>query len=38
VRVGELEVRVQKTRRVPGPAVGDSVGLAFPNPHWYPAD
>ncbi len=38
VRVGEHEVRVQKTRRVPGPAVGESCGLAFARPRWYPAD
>ncbi|WP_301101291.1 ABC transporter ATP-binding protein [Propionivibrio sp.] len=38
VMVGETEVRVQKTRRVPGPAVGQSIGLNFPHPHWYPVD
>jgi iron(III) transport system ATP-binding protein len=37
VRVGETEVRVQKTRRVPGPALGESVKLGFPLPHWYRA-
>ena len=36
VRVGDSEVRVQKTRRVPGPAVGDAIGLRFLRPHWYP--
>ncbi len=38
VRVGDAEVRVQKTRRVQGPAVGDSCGLHFIRPMWYPAD
>ena len=37
VMVGTSEIRVQKTRRVPGPAVGETVGLSFPMPHWYPA-
>ncbi len=37
LRVGNDEVRVQKTRREPGPAVGDAVGLSFPRAHWYPA-
>ena len=38
VMIGDAEIRVQKGRRVPGPAVGDSVGLAFPQPHWYPIE
>ncbi|MCX7166402.1 MAG: ABC transporter ATP-binding protein [Rhodocyclales bacterium] len=38
VLVGDAEVRVQKTRRVPGPAIGDSCGLNFVRPQWYPAD
>jgi iron(III) transport system ATP-binding protein len=40
IKVGDAaaEVRVQKTRRAPGPAVGEPCGLAFPNAHWYPAD
>lgn len=38
VRVGEHEVRIQKTRRTPGPSVGDHCGLRFTRPHWYPAD
>ncbi len=38
VLVGDSEVRVQKTRRVPGPAVGDAIGLSFARPHWYPAN
>ncbi|MDR1367713.1 MAG: ABC transporter ATP-binding protein [Candidatus Accumulibacter sp.] len=36
VQVNETEVRVQKTRREPGPAVGENVKLGFPRPHWYP--
>lgn len=38
VLVGNAEVRVQKTRRMPGPAIGDSCGLNFVRPHWYPVD
>jgi iron(III) transport system ATP-binding protein len=38
IDVGGTEVRVQKTRRVPGPAVGEPCSLAFPRPRWYPAD
>ncbi len=38
VKIGAAEVRVQKTRRVPGPAVGENCGLSFSRPHWYPAD
>ena len=38
VTVGEIEVRVQKTRRVPGPSIGDTCGLDFTHPHWYPID
>ena len=38
VLVGDAELRVQKTRRVPGPAVGDLCGLNFTRPHWYPVD
>jgi iron(III) transport system ATP-binding protein len=38
VMVGQTEVRVQKTRRVPGPAIGDHCGLDFSRPHWYPVD
>jgi iron(III) transport system ATP-binding protein len=38
VMIGDAEVRVQKTRRVHGPAVGDNCGLAFPYPHWYALD
>jgi len=38
VMVGATEVRVQKTRRVPGPAVGEHCGLYFSHPHWYPVD
>ncbi len=38
IKVGDTEVRVQKTRRVPGPAVGEACGLAFARPRWYPVD
>ena len=38
IMVGNAEVRVQKTRYVPGHAVGDNCGLEFARPHWYPAD
>jgi len=38
VMVGEVEVRIQKTRRDPGPAVGENCGLAFPHCHWYPVE
>lgn len=38
VMVGEAEVRVQKTRSVKGPSVGENCGLVFPRPHWYPID
>ena len=36
LRVGSSEIRVQKTRRASGPAVGDACGLNFLRPHWYP--
>jgi iron(III) transport system ATP-binding protein len=36
IQVGETELRVQKTRRLPGPAVGENCGLNFLRPHWYP--
>ncbi len=36
VRVGDAEVRVQKTRREPGPEVGETCGLVFVRPRWYP--
>jgi len=38
IAVGDVEVRVQKSRHVPGPAVGESCGLAFPRARWYPQD
>jgi iron(III) transport system ATP-binding protein len=38
IMVGDADVRVQKTRHVPRPAVGDNCGLGFARPHWYPAD
>ncbi len=36
LRVGSSEIRVQKTRRANGPAIGEACGLAFMRPHWYP--
>ena len=36
IQVGDTELRVQKTRRLPGPGVGDPCGLRFSRPHWYP--
>ncbi len=38
IMVGDTQVRVQKTRQVPGPAVGGNCGLEFACPHWYPVD
>ncbi|MDR2507871.1 MAG: ABC transporter ATP-binding protein [Candidatus Accumulibacter sp.] len=39
LQVGDkAEIRVQKTRRNPGPAVGDNIKLEFPRPHWYRVD
>jgi len=38
VRVADTEVRIQKTRRTPGPSVGDHCGLRLTRPHWYPAN
>jgi iron(III) transport system ATP-binding protein len=38
IKVGETELRVQKTRRVAGPAISESCGLSFVRPQWYPAD
>jgi len=35
VQIGDTEIRVQKTRRLPGPAIGDNCGLAFLRPQWY---
>ncbi|MDR3220660.1 MAG: ABC transporter ATP-binding protein [Candidatus Accumulibacter sp.] len=37
VRVADIEVRIQKTRRTAGPAAGENCGLSFTRPHWYPA-
>jgi iron(III) transport system ATP-binding protein len=37
IRIGEQEVRVQKSRRAPGPETGEPCGLHFLIPHWYPA-
>ena len=38
VRVADTEVRIQKTRRSIGPAIGENCGLCFDRSHWYPAD
>ena len=38
VRVGAVEVRVQKTRHDPGPAEGEACGLIFARPRWYPLE
>ena len=35
VMIDKAEVRVQKGRKTPGPAVGEAVGLDFARPHWY---
>ena len=35
IAVGEREVRVQKSRHVPGPREGEACQLAFPRPRWY---
>ncbi|WP_431862567.1 ABC transporter ATP-binding protein [Azospirillum sp.] len=37
VDVGGSEMRVQRPRRDPGPAVGDPCGLLIASPRWYPA-
>ena len=38
ISVGDTEVRVQKTRRVLGPKIGENCGLQFTRPLWYPTD
>mgnify|MGYP001768776071 CR=1 FL=1 len=38
IMLGDADVQVQKTRHVPGPAVGDNCGPGLARPHWYPAD
>jgi iron(III) transport system ATP-binding protein len=38
IAVGDVEVRVQKSRHAGGPAVGESCGLLFPRARWYPQD
>jgi iron(III) transport system ATP-binding protein len=38
VRVGEAEVRVQTSRRQPGPTAGATCRLDFVRPRWYPFD
>ena len=35
VTVGTQEIRVQKSRHVPGPAVGEACRVFFPRPRWY---
>ncbi len=35
ILVGQTELRVQKTRRIAGPAIGEHCGLNFTRPHWY---
>ena len=35
VAVGDAEVRVQTSRRDPGPVVGGACGLVFERPRWY---
>ena len=36
VDVAGTEIRIQKTRRTAGPAIGENCGLRFTRPHWYP--
>ncbi len=36
IAVGGSEVRVQRPRRDPGPAVGEPCGLLYASPRWYP--
>lgn len=36
IAVGNAEVRVQRSRRNPGPAVNETCGLVFASPRWYP--
>ncbi len=38
IMVGQTELRVQKTRHVAGPAIGEHCGLNFTRPHWYALD
>jgi iron(III) transport system ATP-binding protein len=38
IAIGDQEVRIQKSRHVPGPAAGEACRIAFPRPRWYPAD
>jgi iron(III) transport system ATP-binding protein len=38
VSVGCAEVRVQTSRRVAGPAIGETCRLAFMRPRWYPQE
>jgi iron(III) transport system ATP-binding protein len=38
VSVGDAEVRVQTSRRIAGPAIGETCRLAFMRPRWYPQE
>ena len=38
VMVGDAEVRVQTSRRAPGPSTGAACRLAFTQPRWYPTE
>ena len=38
VQVSDTEVRVQTSRRAPGPAAGAACRLAFARPRWYPLE
>ena len=35
IKIGEGEMRVQKSRRTPGPEVGEACGLLLRRPFWY---
>ncbi|MDR2180094.1 MAG: ABC transporter ATP-binding protein [Synergistaceae bacterium] len=35
IKIGEGEVRVQKSRRTPGPEIGETCGLILRRPFWY---
>ncbi|MDR1977755.1 MAG: ABC transporter ATP-binding protein [Synergistaceae bacterium] len=35
IKIGEGEMRVQKSRRTPGPQVGETCGLSLRRPFWY---
>jgi iron(III) transport system ATP-binding protein len=38
ISVGDAEVRVQTSRRVAGPAIGETCRLTFLRPRWYPQE